>query len=416
MPKPSPANSDAKSSGQAVTKNDYLALAGFLLGGESTQRVFKRDPNGEAVRDTAGLYGNREYVAAYERFKPAYDRIVSDMQRVLARNVEFEANKLAQKQHVPITVAKERVQNIRAHAQQVMDQFDRLMRDLESKPLVRAYIKKGGKTISAVEPPVMEPPPTTLNSANETWVETIAAPPVEIVSGDHRYAKAPYAPPEKGSLYSVRDKVKGERVIRVVAVSPDDGLVQVEILEQGKSIKMPVQLAVDSLARQAAKGWCSSLVTVGENADAPAAGGQSADADSLSNVTLRLDIQNFGRCCGDIVRANIKFGTQLIKDVADGPFRAGNYEQAFLTFEQLAVGFNSAVANSRRAIADGRRALTSEKGKLSGKEIQERTAGFIRSENLIHTAEREFATILEGLRMYLRAKAMPENQEESGEA
>ena len=140
----------------------------------------------------------------------------------------------------------------------------------------------------------------------------------------------------------------------------------------------------------------------------------AADANSSSNVTMRLDIQNFGRCCGDIVRANIKFGTQPIKDVADGPFRAGNYEQAFLTFEQLAVGFNSAVANSRREIADGRRTLTSEKGKLSGKEIQDRTAAFVRSENLIHTAEREFATILEGLRMYLRARAAPETEEESG--
>jgi hypothetical protein len=44
------------------------------------------------------------------------------------------------------------------------------------------------------------------------------------------------------------------------------------------------------------------------------------------------------------------------------------------------------------------------KGNLSGKEIQERTAAFIRSEQLIHTAEREFSTILEGLRMYLRAE------------
>ena len=70
----------------------------------------------------------------------------------------------------------------------------------------------------------------------------------------------------------------------------------------------------------------------------------------------------------------------------------------------MAVGFNSAVANSRRAIADGRRQLTAEKGNLSGKEIQERTAAFVRSESLIHTAEREFSTILEGLRMYLRAR------------
>ena len=100
------------------------------------------------------MYGNREYVPAYECFKPAYENVVSDMQRVLARNIEFEANKLAQKQHVPIAVAKERIQNIRAHAQQVMDQFDRLMHDLESKPLVRAYIKKGGRATAAVEAPV----------------------------------------------------------------------------------------------------------------------------------------------------------------------------------------------------------------------------------------------------------------------
>ena len=414
MPKPNQANNESQAGGKVVTKNDYLALAGFLEGSESAQRVFKKDPNGEAVQTTAELYGNREYVAAYESFKPAHERVVSDMQRVLARNVEFEANKLAQRQHVPIAVAKERVQNIRAHAQQVIDQFDRLLDDLERKPLVRAFIKKGGRTTAAVEPPVLEPPPTTLNSANETWVESIAAPApsVEVVSGDQRYEKSAYAPPEIGALYSVRDKAKGERIIRVIAISSDGALVQVEILEEGKPSKQSIQLAVDSLARQAAKGWCSLLVPVVENVEAAVAS-RSADADSLSNATLRLDIQNFGRCCGDIVRANIKFGTQLIKDVADGPFRAGNYEQAFLTFEQLAVGFNSAVANSRRAIADGRRALTSEKGKLSGKEIQERTSGFIRSENLIHTAEREFATILEGLRMYLRARATPENQGES---
>jgi hypothetical protein len=119
---------------------------------------------------------------------------------------------------------------------------------------------------------------------------------------------------------------------------------------------------------------------------------------------MRLDIQNFGRCCADIARANIRFDIQSIKDVGDGPFRAGNYEQAFLVFEQLAVGFSSAVANSQRAITDGRRALTAEKGNLSGKEIQERTAAFIRSEQLIQRAEREFSTILEGLRMYLRAE------------
>jgi hypothetical protein len=287
------------------------------------------------------------------------------------------------------------------------------MRDLGSKPLVRAFIKKGGRTTAAVEAPVVEPPPTILNSANETWVEATVAPLVEIVNGDCRYVNAPYAPPENGSTYSVRDKAKGERIIRVIAISSDGALVQVEILDEGKWSKQPVQLTVDSLARQAAKGWCSLLVPVAGNPEAAATASQPAGADSLSNITMRLDIQNFGRCCGDIVRANIKFGTQPIKDVADGPFRAGNFEQAFLTFEQLAVGFNAAVANSRREIVDGRRTLTSEKGKLSGKEIQDRTAAFVRSENLIHIAEREFATILEGLRMYLRARATPEIQAEA---
>jgi hypothetical protein len=90
--------------------------------------------------------------------------------------------------------------------------------------------------------------------------------------------------------------------------------------------------------------------------------------------------------------------------VGDGPFRAGNYEQAFITFEQITVGFTSAVAASRRAIADGRRALLAQKGKLSGKEIEERKAAFVRSEQLISAAERSFATILEGLRMYLRTQ------------
>src|SRR4051812_31124919 len=203
MPKPNQANSGAKPGGQVVTKNDYLSLAGFLQGSESAQRVYKKDPNGAAVHMTAGLYENREYVAAYECFKPAYDRVVSDMQRVLARNIEFEANKLAQKQHVPIAAAKERIQNIRAHARQVMDQFDRLLQDLESKPLVRAYIRKGGRTAAELEAPIVEPPPTILNSANETRLESAAVPPVEIVSGDQRYVKAPYAPPECGSLYSV---------------------------------------------------------------------------------------------------------------------------------------------------------------------------------------------------------------------
>jgi hypothetical protein len=204
----------------------------------------------------------------------------------------------------------------------------------------------------------------------------------------------------------VRFKGGGERFFRVFAKCPEGALILVETLQNGRPSRLPALLTVESLARQAAKGWCSLLIPLpGESVETgTAAVSDPKTVPTASNVMMRLDIQNFGRCCADIVRANIKFDTQLIKDVGDGPFRAGNYEQAFLNFEQFALGFTSAVAASRRAIADGRRALTAEKGKLSGREIQERTAAFIRNEHLINTAEREFATILEGLRMYLRAE------------
>jgi len=404
MPQPTSLQTAVKSDVQAVTKEDYLSLACFLEGRERIQRVHKKEPYGEALRKAGEMYENREYVSAYECLKPVYDKLVSDMQRILARNLEFEANKLAREQQKPLTVAKENIQNMKAHAQEVINQFDRLLADLECKPLVRVHIKKEESAGAAATPPAEEAPSTTLNSANETRLDTNSFPPMEVVSGDRRYRKAPYSPPEKGTLYSVRDKARGERIIRVIGKSPDGTLVQVETLEDGKPSKQPIQLTVDSLARQAAKGWCSSLLPVTEKGETPAAASQPAAANTTANVTMRLDIQNFGRCCADIVRANIKFDTQLIKDVGDGPFRAGHYEQAFLTFEQFAIGFTSAVASSRRAIADGRRALTAEKGKLSGKEVEERKAAFIRSEQLIHTAQREFSTILEGLRMYLRAQ------------
>ena len=291
---------------------------------------------------------------------------------------------------------------MRAHAQQIIDEFDRLRRDLENKPLVRAHLKKGGSAIAAKSPPVEEATPTILNTTNETQLDANSPSPSEVAIGDKRYKKAPYSPPEVGALYAVRDKAGAERIIRVLGKSPDGTQVQVETLDARNRSTKPIQLAADALARQAAKGWCSSLLAVTDSGESTAS--PPAPANPHLNVTMRLDIQNFGRCCADIARANIKFDTQLIKDVGDGPFRAGNYEQAFLTFEQLAVGYTSAVSTSRRAIADGRRALTAEKGNLSGKEIQERTAAFIRTEQLIQTAEREFSTILEGLRMYLRAQ------------
>jgi hypothetical protein len=392
-----------KTDTQGITKDNYLALAGFLEGKERIQRVQKKTPHSEAVRRAAEMYEKRDYVAAYESLRPVYDKVVSDMQRILARNLEFEANKMASEQRVPLAVAKENIQKMKVYAQQVIDQFDRLLHDLENKALVRVYIKKGGSKGAADVPAAEEAQPTSLNSAGETLLETKSIPTSEFVDGNERYQRAPYSPPEKGTLYCVRDKTGGERVIRVVGKSPDGKLVQVETLQGGKPSKRPIELAVDSLARQAAKGWCSLLVPVAEEVT-QADTGRPSDLDIGKNVTMRLDIQNFSRCCADIIRANIKFDTQRIKDVGDGPFRGGDYEQAFLTFEQFATGFNSAVGNCRRAIADGRRALTAEKGNLSGKEIQERNAAFTRSEQLIHTAEREFSTILEGLRMYLRSQ------------
>jgi hypothetical protein len=384
-----------------ITKADYLMLAALREGRESVQRIHKKDPTGQAVRAAGDLYENRQYVAAYEQFKPAYDRLMSDMQRVLARNPEFEANKFAREQRKPLPVAKQQVVNMKAHAQQVIDLLGRLLQDLENKPLVRHYLKKRASESAAAMAPADAPAATTMNAANETQLDADVDSPTEIVIGERRYAKTPYAPPEAGSLYCVRDKAKGERIIRVVETSPD-GTVRVVMSHHGKPTNHGFQLSIEALAKQAAQGWCNLLVPVktDDGADAP----HQPAAAQPKNVMMRLDIQNFSRCCADIVRANIKFDTQLIKDVGDGPFRAGNYEQAFLTFEQLALGFSSAVTSCRQAIADGRRALTVEKGKLSGKEIQERTTAFIRGEQLINTAQREFSTILEGLRMYLRAE------------
>jgi hypothetical protein len=356
------------------------------------------------------MYENREYIAAYERFKPVYDKVVTDMQRVLTRNADFEANKLARELRKPLPAAKEIIQKRKVHAQEVIEQIDRLRQDLESKPLVRAALKKGwsGKSAAAVAPAAAEEtPPTVVQGAAETQLDAQPVSSAEIVVGKRRYQKAPYAPPEADFMYSVRDKARGERIIRVIDKSADGGVIQVETIDNGQASKQPISLAIESLARQAAKGWCSRLMPVDESAakvNSTASTSQPAAAGAPANVTMRLDIQNFGRCCADIVRANIKFDTQLIKDVGDGPFRAGNFEQAFLSFEQFAVGFTSAVTSSRQAIAEGRRALTAEKGKLSGREIEERKAAFTRSEHLIHIAEREFSTILEGLRTYLRAR------------
>lgn len=247
-------------------------------------------------------------------------------------------------------------------------------------------------------------PQPNFHDAGESQPDADAAGPLEIVIGGRRYRKAPYSPPEKYALYTVRDQAMSERIIRIAQKSPDGASVEVELIKHGRQSEQTLELSVESLTRQAAKGWCSLLLPVTENEEPSGLASEPEAPSAAPNVMMRLDTQNFGRCCADIARANIRFDTQLIKDVADGPFRAGNYEQAFRLLEQCALSFTSAVASSRRGIADGRRLLNAEKGKLSGREIQERTAAIVRSEQLIHTAEREFSTILEGLRMYLRAQ------------
>jgi hypothetical protein len=274
---------------------------------------------------------------------------------------------------------------------------------------VRHHLKKGGT--AAIAPEATEAAPTMLASASETRLDSKPAQSDELIVGSVRYTKTPYAPPQPGSIYLVRDKAKTERIIRVTEVGADGAHIQVEIVTDGAPSKQTIQLAIESLARQAEKGWCNLLVPhmgvpdmeVAET-HAPSPPNAPEPSDPTAGSQLRLDSQNFSRCCGDVIRAKIKFSTQLIKDVCDGPFRAGNYDQAFLTFEQLAVQFNLAVGNCRREIAEGRRTLMAQKKELSGKEVQDRTAAFVRHEQLIHTAEREFSTILEGLRMYLRAQ------------
>jgi hypothetical protein len=401
MPQPPPSHKGVTA--KPVTTDDYRFLAS-LLEGRGLQRIQKKDPSGQALRAAGGMYEDREYAAAYDCFKPVYDKIAADMQRVLTRNLEFEANKLAKERRMPLAAAKENVQKMKTYAQQVLDQLDRLRGDLESKPLVRMHLKKRDSAAPTDAPTEDESPPTIASGTNETRVDAAAAPS-EVLSGGQRYVKAPYSPPETGALYCVRDKVKGDRIIRIIGKRPDGAVVQVEVIRDGAPSKHPIDLAVDALASQAARGWCSLLLPIDEKREAAPKPIQRTDSDASPNALMRLDIQNFGRCCADINRANIKFDTQLIRDVGDGPFRAGHYEQAFLTFEQFAVGFTSAVAGSRRSIADGRRALNAEKGNLSGKEIQEQTAALVRHEQLINTAEREFSKILEGLRTYLRANA-----------
>jgi hypothetical protein len=393
------ANRDANAIAKPIAAADYFALAAFLQKREQIQRGHKRDPHSEAVRSAGELYQSKDYVRAYETFKPVYDRVATDMQRVLARNVELEAKKMAAQQGKSLAVAKENVVQMRAHAQQLADQFEKLRQDLESKPLVRLHIKRG-RVVATETPKPEEPSPTTFTSAEETRVEVKPSEPVEVTLGPDRYRKAPYEPPKIGSIYAVRDKAQADRVIRVIATSDDGAQIQVEILEEGSSTKA-IALTTDSLARQAAKGWCQLLVPVIKQSQAPTKPRHPAARATGDGKTMRIDIQNFGRLCGTVAIANLKFNTQVIKDVADGSFRAGEYEKAFLTFEQLVTGFSSAINMGRQEISDGRRQLIADKGRLSGKEVQERTALLVRREQRIFAAEREFSAILEGLRMFV---------------
>src|SRR5688572_16187813 len=120
MPKPNSANDAGKS---AVTKNDYWFLASLLAGRDSMQRVAKKEPRGKILRTCGEMYESREYVAAYESFKPVYEKIVADMERVLARNLDFEANELAKERRISVAEARDNVQKLKAHAQQTIDQL-----------------------------------------------------------------------------------------------------------------------------------------------------------------------------------------------------------------------------------------------------------------------------------------------------
>ena len=404
-----PPGGTGKSIAKPITAADYFSLASFLHRREQLQRGVRHESQSEAIRTAGEQFEHREYVAAYETFKPVYDRIVTDMQRVLARNSELEAKKMAAQQGKSLAVAKENVQQMRAHAQQLADQFEKLRQDLEHKPLVRLHIKKRTTTI-ADAPQAKEPPPTIVNRANETRVGAEPIAEASTIVGDERYHKAPYAPPEIGSLYTVRDKSQAERIIHVISISADGELAQVELLDECPPKRQSLELAVQSLAHQASKGWCHLLVPIANESDiaakpeAPSKTNESERRPDLDGHTLRIDIQNFGRCCATIAFAELKYNTQLIKDVADGSFRAGEYEKAFLTFEQLVIGFASAVKSSRQAIANARRELIAEKGQLSGREVMDRTAALVRREQRVFAAEREFNTILEGLRMYVMVK------------
>ena len=70
-----------KSDAQAVTKEDYLSLAGLLEGERAFNGFIRKSLTAKRCAQAGAMYENREYVSAYECFKPVYDKVVSDMQR-----------------------------------------------------------------------------------------------------------------------------------------------------------------------------------------------------------------------------------------------------------------------------------------------------------------------------------------------
>jgi len=127
---------------QAVTKKDYLSLAAVFAERELFQQIHKEHSLGCALRAAAVQYEQRDYVSAYELFKPVYNRVMADVQRTLARDPNLEAAKLAKQRRHTLAVSKEKVRRSRANAQQLKDRFERLFQDLLSKSPVQAHINK----------------------------------------------------------------------------------------------------------------------------------------------------------------------------------------------------------------------------------------------------------------------------------
>src|SRR4051794_99661 len=82
----------------------------------------------------------------------------------------------------------------------------------------------------------------------------------EVTAGTKRYRKVTYTAPEAGMELLVRDKSGAKRIVQVTAICHDGLTIEVVTVEDGKPSEQSVRLAVESIARQAAKGWCSRLL------------------------------------------------------------------------------------------------------------------------------------------------------------